>query len=287
MEAPLLLDLALGNPTSIEDSIRVLELAGRTLVRAVTVIQNAVRDWLRAIAAAVTIQSVVRSYQLRQKKEREAIIQKRATQNCAASKIQAFYRFYLVKCDVGNIIHVCETFKGAFGISNNIPNVDLIDYDGLLPTWTRIDADDTTQENGNTETASKGKDGETQVITEIWKFARQRGMVCKTEEEAQNSSMWRNRGVSINAKILLSLISNPEVDIDTKVLSHSLLGELVWSAVEMRNVEDNSLPPDIMRSIESIISPRRIGAFFVAQCVFLRSFVISRNLAKILSQAIC
>ena len=106
MEAPLLLDLALGDPTSIEDSIRVLELAGRTSVRAVTVIQNAVRDWLRAIAAAVTIQSVVRSYQLRQKKEREAIIQKRSTQNCAASKIQAFYRFYLVKCDVGNIIHL-------------------------------------------------------------------------------------------------------------------------------------------------------------------------------------
>ena len=67
MEAPLLLDLALGDPTSIEDSIRVLRLAGRTSVRAVTVLQNAVRDWLRAIAAAVTIQSVVRSYQLRQK----------------------------------------------------------------------------------------------------------------------------------------------------------------------------------------------------------------------------
>jgi hypothetical protein len=183
-------------------------------------------------------------------------------------------------------MHVCETFKGAFGISNNIPNVDLIDHDGLLPTWTRIDADTTQQENGNTETASKGTDGETQVITELWEFVRQRGMVCQTEEEAQNS-MWRNRGVSINATILLSLISNPEVDIDTKVLSHSFLGELVWSAVEMRNVEDNSLPPDIMRSIESIISPRRIGAFFVAQCLFLGSFVISRNLAKILSQAIC
>ena len=251
MEAPLLLDLALGDPTSIEDSIRVLELAGRTSVRAVTVIQNAVRDWLRAIAAAVTIQSVVRSYQLRQKKEKEAIIQKRSTRNCAASKIQAFYRFHLVKCDVGKIIHVCETFKGAFGISNNIPNVDLIDHDGLLPTWTRTDAD-TTQENGNTETASKGKDGETQIITEIWEFARQRGMVCKTEEEAKNSSMWRNRGVSINAKILLSLISNPEVDIDTKVLSHSFLGDLLWSAVEMGNVEDNSLPPDTMRSIESM-----------------------------------
>ena len=76
-------------------------------------------------------------------------------------------------------------------------------------------------------------------------------MVCKTEEEAKNS-MWRNRGVSINVKILLSLISNPEVDIDTKVLSHSFLGDVLWSAVEMGNVEDNSLPPDIMRSIESM-----------------------------------
>ncbi|OEU06514.1 hypothetical protein FRACYDRAFT_254534 [Fragilariopsis cylindrus CCMP1102] len=237
MEAPLLLDLALGDPTSIEDSIRVLELAGRTLVRAVTVIQNVVRDWLRAIAAAVTIQSVVRSSQLRQKQGKGSNYTKKA-----------FYRLYLVKCDVGNIIHLCETFKSAFGISNNIPNVDLIDHDGLLPTWTRIDAD-TTQENDNTETATRGKDGETQVITKIWEFARQRGMVCKTEEEAQNS-MWRNRGVSINAKILLSLISNPEVDIDTKVLSHSFLGELLlWSAVD---VGDNSLPPDIMRSIESM-----------------------------------
>ena len=55
-----------------------MRIAGRTSVRAVTVLQNAVRDWLRAIAAALTIQSVVRSYQLRQKiKEREAIIQKR------------------------------------------------------------------------------------------------------------------------------------------------------------------------------------------------------------------
>ena len=240
MEAPFLLDLALGDPTNIEDSIRVLRLAGRTSVRAAIIVQNAFRNWLRSVEAAITIQSAVRQYQLRCKQEKKIL------QNRAASIIQAFYRIYSIKREVGNIN---ETFTSAFGISNNIPNIGWIADEKCLTCTSK--KPETNQENDNLEKVSnkQGKDEGSHVAMALWKFAKERGIFCITEKEAEQAQ-YRDRGVCFDARILVPLISDPEVDIDTKILSSFLLGDFFWTAVEMNNM--NILPPDFMRSIESM-----------------------------------